>query len=673
MRRSRFFLSAVLLLTLSCGRNPVRQVNLFMGTAGDHGQVTPAASVPFGLVSVCPDSNPRQHQGYDYDVPEISGISITRMSGVGCKGVGGDLRLFPGRAGDTVRIVKESEKAFPGRYEARLDNGVAVELTATEDMALERYDLSGSACRTFRLDLASAFPTGPGDCAFAAEGSRSVAGWIQSPTACGRGGSYRLWFRLVADRDFSVTASDATTMEFTFGAEDGPVEIRIAVSPVDAAAATGAYDRWKDFTFNKLRRIAKRQWKSRLSRVSVRGGTKEERTIFYTSLYRVFLSPMALSAFDGRHVGTDGEVRPADGREYYGGWSIWDTFRTKFPLLTVLAPKEMGDIANSLAELYRTGKQDWSTASEPSPTVRTEHAVIVLLDAWRKGIRNFDLAEIYDLLREEAGIHFRQAEDTGRPDSKLEVSYDLWALSGIAEIVGRKEESVALRACSDSLFESTWNAEFRDITPAFAQLRNNGMYQGSRWQYRWAVPPYIDRMAEWVGRDTLAAQLNEFFDRKLFNMGNEPDIHTPFLFNVLGFPERTQAVVRAYLSDDAMVHLYGGNAEYPEPFVGRAFRNAPDGYAPEMDEDDGAMSAWYAFASMGFYPLVAGTDRYTVCSPVFRHIRIRSGRSSFVIRTRGRKSPDDPVRALFLDGRPLDGYEIAHADITSGKTLTLRY
>ena len=77
-------------------------------------------------------------------------------------------------------------------------------------------------------------------------------------------------------------------------------------------------------------------------------------------------------------------------------------------------------------------------------------------------------------------------------------------------------------------------------------------------------------MIEWAGRDSLCSQLSYFFDNSLYNQGNEPDIHVPFLFNRLGAPERSQAIVRRLLTDDNMIHVYGGNAEYPVPYVGRA-------------------------------------------------------------------------------------------------------
>ncbi|MHB9142131.1 MAG: glycoside hydrolase family 92 protein, partial [Paludibacter sp.] len=114
-------------------------VNLFIGTAGDNGQVDPGAAVPFGMVRVCTDSDPRSHAGYDYSVDKIAGISVNRLSGVGCSGAGGNLSIKPSEPEFELLKFRQSEKAAPGYYETSFNNGVKVQLTATRNIAIERY------------------------------------------------------------------------------------------------------------------------------------------------------------------------------------------------------------------------------------------------------------------------------------------------------------------------------------------------------------------------------------------------------------------------------------------------------------------------------------------------------------------------------------------------------
>ncbi len=132
-------------------------VNLFIGTSGDHGQCDPGATVPFGMVRVCPDSDPRSHAGYDYSVTRISGISVNRLSGVGCGGAGGNLSIKPSFPNADLDLVKQSEKAHPGYYLVMLNNGVKAELTATHNIAVERYTFPKDTSAILSLNLASSF------------------------------------------------------------------------------------------------------------------------------------------------------------------------------------------------------------------------------------------------------------------------------------------------------------------------------------------------------------------------------------------------------------------------------------------------------------------------------------------------------------------------------------
>ena len=125
-------------MTPSVAQN-TKYVNLFIGTSGDNGQVAPGAAAPFGMVCVCPDNDPRSHAGYDYAVTKVSGISVNRLSGVGCSGGGGNLRIRPVAPSQELHIKKSREKATPGYYSTAFTNGIKTELTATNAMAVERY------------------------------------------------------------------------------------------------------------------------------------------------------------------------------------------------------------------------------------------------------------------------------------------------------------------------------------------------------------------------------------------------------------------------------------------------------------------------------------------------------------------------------------------------------
>ena len=652
-------------MTPSVAQN-TKYVNLFIGTSGDNGQVAPGAAAPFGMVCVCPDNDPRSHAGYDYAVTKVSGISVNRLSGVGCSGGGGNLRIRPVAPSQELHIKKSREKATPGYYSTAFTNGIKTELTATNAMAVERYKFPRSLSAALWIDFASTFED-VATCHYKRISETCIEGYVQAKNVCGHG-CYKLYFSLNTSQPFQLEEQKETTACLTFGKKVRSVEVRIGLSALSSELASWECARWEKMDFEDVKSRTADQWEKQLSAIDVKGGKKDDRVIFYTSLYRTYLSTADVSSPDGAYLGTDGKVYISEDFRYYSNWSLWDTFRTKFPLLVLTEPAKMRDMATSLIHLYATGKKDWSTGFESTPTVRTEHAVILLLDAYRKGITNLDFRKGYAGMKQEM-----ERLPMRSPDQKMESAYDLWAMAKIAEIIGEKADSEQYRQRSVSLFEETWKKEFMNVTPAFEVMKNNGLYQGTRWQYRWAAPQYIDKMIEWVGQDSLRLQLTYFFDHHLYNQGNEPDIHVPYLFNRLGAPEKTQQIVRSLMTEP-MIHKYGGNSEFKTPYLGKAFKNAPEGYSPEMDEDDGTMSAWYVFGAMGFYPLLVGDEYYDLTSPLFDRVLLRlTNGNVLTIQTEGRKKKDAPIKSIHFNGKKIADYRISHNELIKGGELIYNY
>lgn len=652
-------------MTPSVAQN-TKYVNLFIGTSGDNGQVAPGAAAPFGMVCVCPDNDPRSHAGYDYAVTKVSGISVNRLSGVGCSGGGGNLRIRPVAPSQELHIKKSREKATPGYYSTAFTNGIKTELTATNAMAVERYKFPRSLSAVLWVDFASTFED-VATCHYKRISETCIEGYVQAKNVCGHG-RYKLYFSLNTNHPFQLEEQKETTACLTFGKKVRSVEVRIGLSALSSELASWECARWEKMDFEEVKSRTADQWEKQLSTIDVKGGKKDDKVIFHTSLYRTYLSPADVSSPDGAYLGTDGKVYISEDFRYYSNWSLWDTFRTKFPLLVLTEPAKMRDMATSLIHLYATGKKDWSTGFESTPTVRTEHAVILLLDAYRKGITNLDFRKGYAGMKQEM-----ERLPMRSPDQKMEAAYDLWAMARIAGIIGEKADSEQYRQRSVSLFEETWKKEFMNVTPAFEVMKNNGLYQGTRWQYRWAAPQYIDKMIEWVGQDSLRSQLTYFFDHHLYNQGNEPDIHVPYLFNRLGAPEKPQQIVRSLMTEP-MIHKYGGNSEFKTPYLGKAFKNAPEGYSPEMDEDDGTMSAWYVFGAMGFYPLLVGDEYYDLTSPLFDRVLLRLANGNVLtIQTEGRKKKDAPIKSIHFNGEKIADYRISHNELIKGGELIFNY
>lgn len=671
MKSKRLIITALLLSCLSCpsgieARNlpgNLKYINLFMGTSGDNGQVSPGAAIPFGMLCLCPDSEPHQHAGYDFAQPVTSGVSINRLSGVGCGGVGGNLRIKPSSKETVLKILKDTEIAIPGYYSTSFDNGSSGEFTVSRAVAFERWTLPES--KTMCIDFNSAFEKRKTSCEYQVVNDKEIIGRIESGTACARG-KYVFYFRLRSDKPFEVAETNPTEAVLKFA--DNNIELRIGVSPISQDAADKELAAKDDYSFNKIRKEALREWKGKVAKVKVKGANDEQKHLFYTSLYRLYMSPMDVTSPDGKYLGTDGVVYDAGGRRAFNSWSMWDTYRAKFPMLLLLEPQAYADMAASCVNLFRTGKKNWATDCESAPTVRTEHMGLMLLDAYKKGIP-VDFLPGYDGMVREVLTEIPKES----PDQLLELCNDLWALGQIADIIGSADDASKFTAEADSIFEKVWKDVFMEVTEDFSLMKGNGLYQGTKWQYRWSCPQYTGKMAEWVGADKLANELDTFFTEGMFNQGNEPDIQTPFMFNRFRRPDKTCEWVRRYLTDDNMVHIYGGNAEYPDPFVGRAFQNKPEGYAPEMDEDDGTMSGWYMFAQLGFYPLEIGTPSYELFSPIFDRITFSYGGKKVKIKTIGRKDYSGPVKEITVDGKPVEGWRLDHEAFKKGSTIVFKY
>lgn len=647
------------------------KVNLYIGTAGDYGQMTPGATVPYGQIQVCPDSKPRQHPGYDYEVPTVSGFSINRLSGVGGNGCGGNVSLMPDSTGSDVRLLKHTEQASAGYYSVQLSNGVWFTATADRRMAVERFSFPNPSKAVLLLNPRSAFDKVFEAC-FNQKSPTMGQGFVECANTCGRG-HYLLHYRLYTSSPFVLDTIADGRKRLTFPELTAKhVEVRIVVSTglADELDKMSEQAVWRT-DFLTLVERARHQWQRLLSTVEVEGGTEDQQTIFYTSLYRTFHSPFQVTdRMMKNYLGTDGKTHEAKGFQYYSSWSLWDTYRTKFPLITLLDESRSSDIMQSLSQLYLTGKKDWSTNYECVPTVRTEHAIATLLDAYRQGINIPSLRDAYPGMVAEVKRLVMKS-----PDQCLEASGDFWSLGQLAKELGMKEEASLWTKRGEEIFDSIWPREFQNINETYTKMKGNGLYQGTRWQYRWGAPMYLPRMIQLVGKKELCEQLQRFFREELYNQGNEPDIHVPFLFGRLGMPRLTAGIIRS-LATKSITHRYGGNDAYPTPFVGCAFVNQPRGYCPEMDEDDGAMSAWYVFASIGMYPLVVGEAVYELFPPLFDKVTLHLGadrQTTVTIRTDGRTTEAQQVKRVTWNGKTLPDFQISVKELKKGGEMVFQF
>lgn len=642
-------------------------VDLFIGTAGDHGQLDPAACVPFGLVKLGPDTEPGNHSGYDYNAEKIKGFSHNRLSGTGCRGAGGNILIKPGIGelnGEPLHYDKTSEAAEPGYYTVLFPAiQTRVELTANNQTGFHRYTFPEDTQAFLMIDLKASFADFR-TYTYHLEGKKEIVGRVSARNVCNQG-VYTQYFHILFSRpvqSFEMTDDKIYALFGTDRRRD--MELQVTLSPIsieqarlDRKNAVGSKD------FDRICVEAQETWEKMLSRVEVEG-REEYKKLFYTHLYRSLLLPVNSTSTNGRYQGTDGKIYRTEGYMHYDGWSIWDTYRTKLPLITLLYPERMIDIAHSLTDLYRTGKEDWSGKREPVPTVRTEHALLILLDAYQKGIRDFDVETAYaGMLKEARKLPYKS------PDNILETSYDYWGIAQFAKLLGQ-EKNYRKYLAEAMKYRQIWREKFLVMNDRSDIMHGDGLYEGTLWQYRWAVPWDIGGMVDMLGGEAnFNAQLEYFFENDLYNHGNQPDIQAPFLFNAGNQPKLTQKWVNKILTKEMAQH-YGTHEKWKSPYVGRIYKTTPDGFIPEMDDDAGTMSAWFVWAAMGLYPLTVGEPFYQLSTPIFDRIIIHlENGKTFTIDTEGFSDDRFYINRMELNGQEYRQLRVDHEVIRTGGSM----
>lgn len=467
---------------------------------------------------------------------------------------------------------------------------------------------------------------------------------------------------------------------------DKEVRMRVGISytSLDAAKRNLATEIPKRATVADVAKEAKKAWAKQLRAVEVDGGTADERTIFYTALYHTFLQPNVIS-----------DVGQAT---RYGNFSGWDQYRAHTQLLALLAPDVASGYAQSLLQTSREngGVWDrWVHITGPTHVMTGDPSAPAIAGMYAMGAKNFDVRAAYEsLLRQATVPHPDGLSDKGCPGQcegqrpnlaeymrlgyaphdtchcwggaaeTLEDSVADQALADLGRRLGRPSEEMEERA---GWWHNTFNpatghqqarkADGTWVTP-FNPASDQGFAQGSSATYTWMVPHDVQGLAEAMGgKDVAASRLDGFFKRPdgswatggdalRYDPTNEPGIHTPWIYNELGQPRKTQETVRA------MARL--------------VYRTGPSGLPG--NDDLGTMSAWYVFAALGLYPRTPSSAELHVSSPMFPKARI-TAKNITVLAT---GTPGIYVQETRWNGRKIDQPWLSEAFVEHGGVLVSR-
>lgn len=643
-------------------------VNPFIGTSDDHGQTDPSASIPFGMVKPGPETLPRGNGGYDYKARLLRGFSQTRMSGVGCLGIGGNLLITPfmGVMCNDLKIDKSSEISQPGYYSVIVDSLLKIEVTAGRTTAFYRFTYPKTDISGIKIDFKHSYGKHVAE-EHNVVNDNAIEGFVKSACTCDLG-CYKFYYYIEKDKPASMSEGDDSELFWRFSTDcNEQITLKIGLSSVSVEEARLNLKRESsNLSFEKVRANAYACWEDLLNEIYVESNDEDLKTSFYTRFYHACQTPFNINDYSGSYRGSDGELYKTSQTPYYHGWSMWDTYRTKYPLLSIVCPQEYGEMINSLVRLYDQGKPRSATLTEPFLTTRTEHSIITILDAVRKGVSNVPLNKLLPLMLKEA-----ESASNDSPDKILEGAYDFWGISELAEIAGNRDLKNKFALLSQG-YRSIWLQKFKNIGSTSDIMHGDGLYEGTIWQYRWFVPHDFDWIVSTLGgKEKILDELNYFFENNLFNMGNQPDIHVPFLYYYLGEPWRTQKLINQILLEPT-VNYYGTHEKWEKPYVGKVFTTTPQGYLKEMDDDAGTMSSWYVLSSIGLFPVCPGVPYYWILPPIFDMVTIHpASLHKFKISVSKRNEKCVYIQRAILNGEILNRSWLGFDEIMRGGDLIL--
>ncbi len=712
-RGTRLACISLLAIATSVGATDhAKDVDPFIGVDRD-GEVFVGATVPFGMVKLGPDVRTFDGKliksGY-YSTGEVVGFSHLHLSG----GAGkyGNILVAPItgtlRPAD-IHSSRSDEHAGAGYYSTYLSRyRIGVELTATRRTGLHRYTFTDAGNAHITVDLQHAINTGSG-----AEDQRFLGGDVRvvSPReieGVGRyiggwneGGEYRVYFYLSAD----TPAADAQTWQDQrlsrshhahidadrdLGASldyrvraDQVIQVKVGISFVSLAQAhRNAEQEAPGWNFEAVHQAAVAQWNQALSKIEIHGADEVERRKFYTALYHTMMMP-------SDHTGEN--PKWSSDQPYYEDFqAIWDTFRSDGPLLTLIAPNRQRDIVRSLIDIYRhTGYMpDARVGDDNGRTQGGSNADVLVADAYVKGLAGIDYATGLQAMIKDAEVPPAEprkegrggldtynrlgyiAQPTERAGSRtVEYAYDDFTIAELACGLGHTQDAQRYAGRAGN-WANLWDDGLeQEGIKGFLRPRNadgswaapylvkrgtwpDFFYEADLWTYSLYAPQDVRGLvARAGGKDTFVRRLDRLFEHGHYDMGNEPGFLIPDLYLWAGRPDRTA---------DRIIDL-----------LRRDFSDSRAGLPG--NDDSGAMSSWYAFQSMGFYPN-AGQDIYLIGTPSFPEVDIQLGNDRtfrIVAENFRRDRLNRYVQSATLNGKPLDTSWFRHGRIADGGTLRL--
>ena len=625
-----------------------------------------------------------------------------------------------GRWGKEMEYDHDLEVVHPWLYETYLmEDDITVGFTPGKKAAIFRYKFPGNDQKNILIEgtdemIAKLL----GDNAVmiterVKKGSCTMSVWCYAEVTDGQG-------KPVKDMEIKI---DGKRLSVLVGPKSPETTLlKYAISYISPQQAKKNFDaEVAGRNFDALAAAAKAAWDAVLNKIRVKGGTDAQKRSFYTALYRTHERMVDITEDGQYYSGYDDAIHKTDRPFYVDDW-VWDTYRAQHPLRTILSPEQEEDMLHSYVEMY---KQSGWMPTFPlvfgnHACMKCYHSSVLFLDAYRKGLKNFDLEAAYKGIRknltEGTWIPWRQGSNATALDHRMEElgfmpalhpgeketerrvdgferrqavsvslgrSFDTWALSELAKELGKTEDQAKFAAISDQ-YKLLWSdkqklfmpkddkGEWIDINPKSAGGRGYRDYyaENNGWTYAWGVPHDIEGLIELIGgKEKTVQRLDQLFREPLGMRCAD--------FYVDG-ANSTGMVGQFSMGNEPSFHI-----PYLYNYCGAPWRTQQrtrflldlwfkdNVFGIPGDEDGGAMSAWVVFTAMGFYPVTAGEPVYALTSPVFTEVAIDLPEGRFKIVAPASSKVNKYIQKAELNGKPLNTSFITHEQIMAGGTLKL--
>ena len=634
-------------------------VNPFIGTTitdiktlwGGEGGTYPGAVAPSGRIQLTPETRLNEPAGYDFRDSSIFFFScINHMSGYP-GGSSGNIHVMPVREDQDIHSGKyrrsfqhKDEKSEPGYYRVLFrDNGTLVELTASERAGMFRFIFPPETKPILFL----------GDIGTIESASKRIIR--------GSGFNTTMVFNKNIISKENIEGGCILTFPATKKVENVLI-LKIAASNIDFASTYINLETEADsWDFDKFKEKNQEKWKDALSVIEVDDTSKVNKTIFYTALYHSLLIPWIISDVQGNYKGADGLVRKTKGQNEYGAFSPWDTFRSLHPLLCLIAPDRQNDMILSMLDYYdQTGRL-------PKGPMTGNHVIAIITDSYLKGISGFDARLAYDAMKKSISSSVPAAMTTYQemgyvPSSfaesvtqTVEYAYNDWVLANFAGNVTREKDDYQYYLKRSFNYRNLFDPESLFLLPRngndfISDPGNFGYKEGDKWNYSLFVPHNpMDLINLKGGNEYFTAHLDSALRKEYIVFDNETVLHVPYLFNYAQSPYKTQKWVRSIMQTH--------------------FKNSPGGLPG--NDDLGAMSGWYVFSALGFYPVCPGRPVYDIGSPLFREVKVhlKNGKE-LLIKSENNGKDKIFINSMFLNGIEFKKSWISHSDIMEGGEIS---